>query len=421
MRLLRNTAFASRHPNCVASIRFLLFLNLVFLALNTNRTLVSIIDVTSFVEINDEPQYRRRTTETTGSTIEDESQQQQQILPGCPSVIRKKAGLFDQNTSESLLRGDFADTVLLVSSNYAYYNMLQNWEYMASQLHLQWAVLALDNELYEELGPSRAIPAKEEFTVSGPQEFRKGSFQGLTCNKVRMALEVASACKMNVVFTDVDNVFFQNPFEHDLGRLIRSQRYDYVYQPNQPAWAPLEDQCLKGNPRKEANTGFYYFNHKSEIYRNIAESMLEVCVRPENKIDDQSLFWKEFWKAEKRITSRNQTEGSDASFHHCDLSEYVNPWSQQNNFSKTSGSNKRIFQYCCLDPYFYPIGKHNARDGPSNKNPVTYHANYASKYGRKVEKLVHARSDGYGWDMSRFKDGHGGVLEAPKKGQDKKK
>ena len=30
-------------------------------------------------------------------------------------------------------------------------NMLQNWEYLAQELNIKWAVLALDDDLYDEL------------------------------------------------------------------------------------------------------------------------------------------------------------------------------------------------------------------------------------------------------------------------------
>ena len=234
-----------------------------------------------------------------------------------------------------------------------------------------------------------------------------------------MALQVAISCKVNVVFTRVDNVFFQNPFEHDLGRLIKSKRYDYLYQPNDPAWNPREDQCLHGNPRDEANTGFYYFSHKSEMYKTIAKSTLGRCQDPNNNLDDQTLFWQEFWNVKRNITGIGNSDSSsipssstltrnDTTFRHCGLSEYENPIFDPKD--QTEGNNNGAFNYCCLDPYYYPIGKHKQKRGPSNNDPITYHANYAWTYGKKVQKLVYARPDGYGWNMSRFEDGIGGIL-----------
>ena len=49
--------------------------------------------------------------------------------------------------------------------------------------------------------------------------------------------------------------------------------------------------------------------------------------------------------------------------------------------------------------------------GPSNRDPITYHANYAFNYETKVEKLMNVRPDGYGWNATtRCKDKTGGVL-----------
>mmetsp|Transcript_26531 Transcript_26531/g.58114 ORF Transcript_26531/g.58114 Transcript_26531/m.58114 type:complete len:509 (-) Transcript_26531:1514-3040(-) len=363
-------------------------------------------------------------TKAEGTRKEEKDHQKQEQL--CPSIIRNKIGLFDKEKSNSSLKDDFDDTVLLVASNYAYYNMLQNWEFLANKLDLQWAVLALDDKLYEELGPSRAIPPEENFAVSGAHSWGKGNFKELSCNKVRMALQIANSCNVNVVFTDADNIFFQNPFEHDLGRLIKSKRYDYLYQPNHPASNPREDQCLQGIPRDEANTGFYYFNHKSKTYKAIVEKTLERCQDPGNKLDDQSTFWQEFWNIKQSITGvgkstrtrkrskgrrrrrRSNDDDSGIDFHHCGLSEYENPALDRAN--ESAAKHYDTFSYCCMDPYYYPTGDHDSKQGPSNNDPITYHGNYAKNYGVRVEKLLNARPDQHGWDPSRFKDGIGGLV-----------
>ena len=127
----------------------------------------------------------------------------------CPAVIRNKVGIFNQENSDSKVKDKFPDTVLLVTANYAYYNMLQNWEWLANELGLQWAVLALDERLFNELGPERAVAPDEKFAVSGQQIYRQSQFHTLSCNKMNMALEVANNCGVNVVFTDTDNVFFK--------------------------------------------------------------------------------------------------------------------------------------------------------------------------------------------------------------------
>lgn len=222
--------------------------------------------------------------------------------------------------------------------------------------------------------------------------------------------------------------FFKNPFEHDFGKLIKTKRYDYIYQPNTPASKPRESQCLQGKPRHEANTGFYYFSHESETYKTIIERTLKRCKRQRNKLDDQKLFWQELWKVKKKLEgSLKSSNSSDvaastssnytAVFQHCQLADYEDSTIVPNY--QTNGKKYSSFQYCCIDPYYYPIGKHDERRGPPNRDPVTYHANFGSKYEKKVKKLEFARRDGYGWNKSRFKDGKGGILVEEYDGKNK--
>ncbi len=324
----------------------------------------------------------------------------------CPSIIRKKVGLFNEETSNSTVKNEFPDTVLLVASNYAYYNMLQNWEWLANRLGLKWVVLALDEKLYEELGPERAVAPDQDFSVSGEQKFRKGQFHTLTCNKMKMALEISNNCNVNVVFTDADNIFFKNPFEHDLGKMIRSNRYDYLYQSNNIAAKPREHKCIKGTPDRENNTGFYYIRHGNEVYKRITESTLAKCADPKNKIDDQSLFWNQFWEMKHELKN-------SSNFHHCGYEDALSQPASREEINLS-------FNWCCMDPYYYPIGKTGKKSGkkrrrkdvvgPTNRDPVTYHANFVAGYGSKVQKLRDIRKDGFGWNETRFMDGVGGLL-----------
>ena len=68
------------------------------------------------------------------------------------------------------------------------------------------------------------------------------------------------------------------------------------------------------------------------------------------------------------------------------------------------------FNYCCLDPYYYPTGKHDPSEGPINQDPITYHANWVLSYKIKVQKLIFSRRDHHGWNESRFLGKHGGLL-----------
>jgi hypothetical protein len=306
--------------------------------------------------------------------------------PSCPLAVQNNYGLFDTQKSSSSVKHDFQDTVLLVACNHAYLDMLQNWEFLASQLNLKWAVLAMDEDLYDVLGPTKAISPGHEFSVSGPQNFRKGGFNKLSCNKMRMVMDVAENCGVNIVFSDVDNIFYKNPFEHDLGRLIKSNHFDYIYQSNHEApRKPLKDKCLQGIPRSEANTGFYYLKKNSSVLKKVVNTTLDRCEDPKNKIDDQSLFWEEFWKYNETHTTEK--------FHHCNVMEYVDP---SNKHGSTDASS---FNFCCLDPYYYPVGRPSI---PKNKDPVSYHANYVSGHLNKVNKIRNSRADNFGWNDTRI-------------------
>jgi hypothetical protein len=307
--------------------------------------------------------------------------------PQCPLAAQNNVGIFDSSSS-STSKDNFRDVILLVACNFAYYDMLQNWEFLARELGIKWAVLAMDETLYDVLGPERAI-SPGEFSVSGAQSFRQGGFNKLSCNKMRMAMSVAENCGMDVVFSDVDNIFYQNPFEHDLGRLIESRRFDYLYQPNiEEVNEPLAARCLHGEPLHEANTGFYYFSRNSQPLKKMVNATLESCSDPNNRIDDQALFWLEFWKVNKTYYETNKT------FHHCRVPEYLEPSTYSDASSKDAS-----FNYCCLDPYNYPVG--NPKTSHSI-NPVTYHANFCIGKDSKINKLRNSRSDGYGWNASRI-------------------
>ena len=84
-------------------------------------------------------------------------------------------------------------------------------------------------------------------------------------------------------------------FEYDFGRLIESQVYEYIYQSNYPPndGKAGTDRCLHGNPRNVGNTDFYFFNRKSELLNQMFQNTLRRCKEPENKLDDQKLFWEE--------------------------------------------------------------------------------------------------------------------------------
>lgn len=301
----------------------------------------------------------------------------------CPLAVKKNIGVYDKSKKHSGdVVDDFGDVILLTAANDAYLSVLQNWEYLANELGLKWGVLALDEDLYEKLGPERAVHPGED-AVAGRHRFRKGDFNKIVCNKFKLVLDVVEKCDVDVVFSDADNIFYKNPFEHDLGRLIKSKRYDYVYQSNTPLETDKgHDQCLDGIPHKENNTGFYYFNRKSKRLKEMFAKTLVRCNNPTVDKDDQSIFW-------NIMRGKMKT---DNTFRHCDYNEYQEPTQYNLDHMQSESS----FNFCCLDPYHYPIGSPGV---PFNKDPVTYHANWG---GKKEGKLWGSRADHHGWDESRL-------------------
>ena len=152
----------------------------------------------------------------------------------CPAVIEQARGIYKQDHNNP--RSTFDRVVLLTAANYGYYDILQNWEYLARAQGFQWAVLALDDRLYKEIGSTRAVPnTSPEYAVrDGTVEWGTPGFTTVSCNKLRSVLRIMEDCDVDVVFSDCDNVFFRNPVDHDLGRMIQMGQYDYIYQVNEP-------------------------------------------------------------------------------------------------------------------------------------------------------------------------------------------
>ena len=314
----------------------------------------------------------------------------------CPLAIRKNIGIYSEKARKNGKDPDnsFRNVVLVTSSNSAYTKFLKNWEYLANELGLQWVVLALDNFLYFELGVEKAVKPGSD-SVMGVGLFRSTRFNKMSCNKLKRVLDIVNDCDVDVVFSDADNIFYHDPFEHDLGRLIKAQRYDYVYQSNEhePNVQHGQDSCLQGHPRPEANTGFYYFSRKSEWLKQAFEETLEKCNNPDNHLDDQALFWKTFWEL---------TKVNPMGISHCEYDEYLEP--TKHNLDQVQ--SKTNFNFCCPDPYHYPTGNGQTTFNP---DPITYHANFAYTHQEKIQKINDSRADHYGWDPARY----GGSDEGP--------
>jgi hypothetical protein len=307
-------------------------------------------------------------------------------LSSCPVAVQNAIGLYNSSKRQS----DFSNAVLLTACNNEYSDMLSNWEFLAGRLNLKWAVLAMDDEIYQNLGPARAVPSNN-YSVSGEVEFRSAGFNILSCNKMRSVLSILQDCQVDVIFSDADNVFFHDPFQHDLGNLIKSGAYDYVYQVNRVrSKRPRSHSCLtKGQIEREGNTGFYYISWKSQTMKSIITEALSQCNHPKNKLDDQTLFWRALHK------EHNVKKGS---WQHCQQVNASVPSAITTHPRKEGGK----FSLCCLDPFYYPTGV------GSEANPndlISFHANLVKGKKGKISKLYNARpKDHLGWHWANYSD-----------------
>jgi hypothetical protein len=316
---------------------------------------------------------RRRLTQPTRATSNRPS--------SCPVAIQNAIGLYN---SSSKRQSNFSNVVLLTASNNDYSDILRNWEFLAGRLNLKWAVLAMDDEVYEKLGPARAVPtSSSNYSVSGEVLFRSKGFNILSCNKMRSVLSILEDCQVDVIFSDADNVFFHDPFQHDLGNLIKSGAYDYIYQIDEhqrPPGGPRSHNCLTEGqlPTVQGNTGFYFMSWKSQTMKSIVTETLSTCNNPEQtQTDDQTLFWRAMHKIEK------------GSWQHCQSSvpgAITHPRKEDGKVG-----------VCCLDPFYYPNGLGSTADP---EDLISFHANFVMGKEKKIDLLYHARpKDHLGWQQ----------------------
>jgi hypothetical protein len=251
----------------------------------------------------------------------------------------------------------FRNVLLLTAANHQFQYYLQNWQIIAGELGLQWVVLSLDNQIYELLG-REGILLPEEHQVETAGKFGTSSYIKLVCNKIRVVLNLLHACSVDILFSDVDNVFLKDPFQHHLGSMIASGYYDYIYQTNDD-WTPQPGQhsCVsEGVSVLEGNSGFHYLRPTDNV-KNLLNETLRRCSETNNTFDDQTLLWYVL------------REGADSgTWHHC----------QANH--TPSATKPFVSQFCCLDPHFYPTGRRQ----PLNPNAlITFHANWGARVRKK--------------------------------------
>jgi hypothetical protein len=280
----------------------------------------------------------------------------------CPLAVRKAVGVYaKEENSITGTHNPFSNVVLLTASNSEFVELLHNWEEFSVEHGLKYAVLAMDQALYDKLGPERAIPSDPNFAVKHVGPYNKKRYNTLVCNKMRLILQILVDCQVDVVFSDADNVLLQDPFRHDLGYFIQKS-YDYLYTTND-GWTaePKSDPCLiEGTfDKREGNTGFEYIRSNVTWIQHVMSKTIRRCERPNNRHHDQYLFW---WHMRRT---------RDDEWFHCSLSKPDPPSSAKATM-------------CCLDPHYYPVGATRPNESQSL---VTFHANYVKTQQEKIERL----------------------------------
>jgi len=166
-----------------------------------------------------------------------------------------------------------------------------------------------------------------------------------------------------------------------LGDMIRSQKYDYLYQQE------LAKRQEPGyvSPGDGGNTGFFYVQGSKKT-GNMIKLFQAVVDKVDSFVDngkngaDQPIFWQEF----NEMRGRGLRGG---------------PWgfkcvSLCGREPSCKADEADTLNYCGLDPWLHPTGW---EDIEKWKDTVaTYHANYAAN---ELKEAKMARSGGYGyWD-----------------------
>mmetsp|Transcript_6345 Transcript_6345/g.14979 ORF Transcript_6345/g.14979 Transcript_6345/m.14979 type:complete len:376 (+) Transcript_6345:77-1204(+) len=319
-----------------------------------------------------------------------------QKTQNCPASVLDHKGIYQ---NPKLLSGSVWDKIVLITAaNNGYYDILKNWEYLAGVQGLQWAIAALDQEIYERLGPNRAFPTDSSFAIPNVTSWRETAFNQISCNKLRMVLRILEDCDLDVVFSDPDNVFLKNPFAHDMGQLIQSGDYDYIYEINSAVSDTPRTYVEKGEVNiegqrfevAEGNTGFHYLSRKSSWLKKLIKITLEQCASPDNQLDDQVLFWN---LLRQNLPYRVCSESSKVG---------ATTWVYHNVPKKNPDSFGAILSICYLDPYFYKVGREAPLSQNHQRDMVVFHANYVMGKPNKIKSLKENTWEGQGWHMSRF-------------------
>ena len=286
--------------------------------------------------------------------------------------LHRHAGLYLDKKKAPELK----DVLLLTAGNTGYLEMLTNWECMSHRLGLDWMVIAMDHELQQRLGERSLLTKGEEWSKA--ESGNSGQkFKVIGCNKMRSVLDVLKQSRLNIVFSDADNVFKSDPFlpSLSLGSMMRSGKYDFIYghlvNLQSGKLQDLRPEVYHQEPLN-GSSGFYYVSGKK---RNMVEKIfglsLQACQGADR--DDQASLW------DVIVASRSKTpldQEHIACFRHCDK-------------SCTDMEDALVFNYCDMSPWEYVLGV-SLTSALLESRMVTYHPSHVFGWGAKRQWLKNA-------------------------------
>jgi len=293
-------------------------------------------------------------------------------------VVKLRKGIYKDKAAHP----EFASTVLVTATNSAYKKFFKNWECVAEKHGLDFAVVANDDESVSQIGTDRVIPVVGH-KVSEMVGWGNIKLDYVGRNKMMTIVQLITLTGLDVVFTDCDNVFLRDPFAPgaSLGDLIRSQQYNYIYQPELHA-RPKEGYKSPGDG---GNTGFFYAQG-SKKPQKVAALFQAVVDRVDSHIEngkggaDQPIFWQVFNEMLKK------KDGTS-------LFKCVKLCGKK---ASCQTEDADTLDYCGLDPFVHPTGWEDIEKWKDTV--ITYHSNYASN-DDKIAKLKRAGAWGF-YDMT---------------------
>ena len=230
-------------------------------------------------------------------------------------------------------RPDLGQWVLVVSCNFAYRDLLENWRCMAQSHGLSFVVHAMDAKLVASLEGYSSWNVIFDTSVSSqsidPEKasaWRQGQFNVVTAWKVA-AVRAILGKGYHAVFCDVDVVLFRDPVPYlfpesrDRGgsaSTVATAVYDFAFQQNICGWKKGYRKAFTA--ATEGNTGFYYVKSSAETMR-LFDAVIDKC-RTESRVDDQTNFFdvlRKQWLGKQRAvlcrTKETQGGGLHAGAH----------------------------------------------------------------------------------------------------------